>query len=52
MTPAIRKVGKLTGVPRSHAENCAGRTLDGGTPNLVAALPDDLGGMQEFRATG
>lgn len=39
-------------IPGSHAEDCTGGTLDGGTSNLVAALPDDLSCMQEFGTTG
>lgn len=39
----------LTSIPGGHTEDGAGRTLDGSTSNLVAALPDDLGGVQEFR---
>jgi hypothetical protein len=43
---------KLTSIPGGHAEDCTGGTLDGGTSNLVAALPDDLSCMQEFGTTG
>lgn len=39
-------------IPGGHAEDCTGGTLDCGTSNLVAALPDDLSCMQEFGTTG
>lgn len=52
MIDSILKDVKLTSIPRSHAEDRTSGTLDCGTSNLVAALPDNLGGMQEFGTTG